>query len=163
MSEIQSWQKEQVSVAFVHALATRHGYTIGTWRVDKDGVDVTLRDRGLMVDLQLKCTSSPTITSGGFSYQLDVSTYDKLRDPMRSAPGYLALLVVPSSIDEWIVHSPQSILLACCGYWARVQDMTREAAGDTTAIALPDAHKLDGLALERMFMDSRTLVCRSVA
>ncbi|WP_226961805.1 MULTISPECIES: DUF4365 domain-containing protein [Streptomyces] len=69
-AEATSWQKEQVSRAFVHALATQGGYTICDWNVDKDGVDVTLRSRGLMVDIQLKCTQSPRTLRSGYSYDL---------------------------------------------------------------------------------------------
>ncbi|CAM5560784.1 hypothetical protein SRIMM317S_05182 [Streptomyces rimosus subsp. rimosus] len=103
-AEATSWQKEQVSRAYVHALATQGGYTLCDWNVDKDGVDVTLRSGPWMVDIQLKCTQSPRIVRGGFSFDLDVETYDKLRNPDRSAPGHLALLIVPPDIGRWVIH-----------------------------------------------------------
>ena len=45
--------KEQISKAYVLPVATKAGATIGERNVDKDGVDVTLRRRQLIVDLQL--------------------------------------------------------------------------------------------------------------
>ena len=147
----------------MHAVATRAGYTIGTWKVDKDGVDLTLRDEGFMVDVQLKCTCEPTTTKRGFSYQLDTSTYNKLRDPERSAPGYLCLLIAPKNVDNWLRHNPKELLLACHGYWARIQDRPDAATGDTKAIAFDLANVLNGAAMAEMFVDSLSLVRRGVA
>ncbi|WP_244190684.1 DUF4365 domain-containing protein [Streptomyces caeruleatus] len=142
-AEATSWQKEQVSRAYVHALATQGGYTICDWNVDKDGVDVTLRSRGLMVDIQLKCTQNPRTIRSGYSFDLDIETYDKLRDPERSAPGHLALLIVPPDIGRWVIHQPDSIVLACHGYWSSLYGMGHAPGGSTTAIHLPEhrAHR----------------------
>lgn len=159
-----SWQKEQFSIAYIHAVATRGGFTIGSWKVDKDGVDVTLRSNGLMVDMQLKCTCSPTtLQDGSYSFQLDTPTYDKLRSKDRSAPGYLGLMIAPNDVDEWLVHDPKRLLLACHGYWARIQDLEDPAVGDSKAIRIDPANVLDAPAMGDMFADARRLVRRAVA
>ena len=41
--EAASWQKKQFSRAYLHALAAREGLPVGSWNVDKDGVDATSR------------------------------------------------------------------------------------------------------------------------
>ncbi|MCX5535107.1 DUF4365 domain-containing protein [Streptomyces sp. NBC_00006] len=137
--EATSWQKEQISRAYVHALASQGGYTIGEWNVDKDGVDVTLRDSGLMVDFQLKCTQSPRSIRGGYSFDLDIETYDKLRSTERSAPGHLVLLVVPPNLDLWVTHHVDSLVLACHGYWAclRRQVVRLVCGGCRTSLLQP--------------------------
>lgn len=164
MTTAETWQKEQLSLAFLHAVATRAGYTIGSWNVDKDGVDLTLRCQGLLVDLQVKCTSSPTVlASGDFSFQLDTPTYNKLRDRTRSGPGYLALVIAPADPVHWIVHNPEDILLACHGYWARIQDRQAQASGESIAIDIPKTHVLNDMALAQMFKDAVYLVTRGVA
>lgn len=104
----ESWQKEQFSRAYLLAVATRASCTLATWNVDKDGVDATLRRGGLMVDIQLKCTRNPRGGSGYYAYDLDVSTYNKLRDSERSAPGYMALMIVPQDINVWLLHGKYS-------------------------------------------------------
>jgi len=156
-AEATSWQKEQVSRAYVHVLATQGGYTICDWNVDKDGVDVTLRSHGLMVDIQLKCTQSPHIVRGGYSFDLDVETYDKLRDPERSAPGHLALPIVPPDIGRWVTHQPESIVLACHGYWASLQGKGKANGSVTTAISLPEHQTLTVKAMSAMFDAARRL------
>lgn len=159
-AEATSWQKEQVSRAYVHALATQGGYTIGEWNVDKDGVDVTLRSRGLMIDIQLKCTQNPRITRDGYSFDLDIETYDKLRHPERSAPGHLALLIVPPDIGRWVTHQQESIVLSCHGYWASLQGM-QAATGQTTAIRIPRQQELTSKAMATMFDAARRMTLGS--
>lgn len=156
LAEATSWQKEQVSRAYVHALATQGGYTIGEWNVDKDGVDVTLRSRGLMIDIQLKCTQNPRITRDGYSFDLDIETYDKLRHPERSAPGHLALLIVPPDIGRWVTHQQESIVLSCHGYWASLHGM-KAAAGKTTTIRIPRQQELTSKAMATMFGAARRM------
>lgn len=163
MPEAESWQKEQFSLAYVHAVATRAGCTIASWKVDKDGVDVTLRQGGRMVDLQMKCTCAPRVTRSGYSFPLDTKTYDKLRDTERSAPGYLGLVIAPENIDDWIDHRPEEILMACHGYWAKIQDREDPAAGDTKSITLSPADVLNAGAIQEMFAFSLEMILRGVA
>ncbi|MFI6321611.1 DUF4365 domain-containing protein [Nonomuraea sp. NPDC050556] len=151
MSIAASWQKEQFSKAYMLAVASQGGYTIGEWNVDKDGVDVTLRSGGLMVDLQLKCTQRPRTTSDDYVFDLDVPTYNKLRDPYRSAPGYMALVVVPPILDEWLLHEPERLLLSCHAYWAKLQDEPPPTSSATTSIRLPRCQSLTASSIEIMF------------
>jgi hypothetical protein len=156
---LPSWQKEQMSVAYMNAVVAHAGFTVGTWNVDKDGVDMTLRDGGLMVDLQVKCSASPTQNANGdYTYQLDSATYDKLRDINRSAPGYLVLVVVPEQVQHWVTYSPTDLLLACHGYWARLQGRTDAATGATKAVRLPKTQAVSPHALGAMFQDSLSML-----
>ncbi|MGW1193953.1 DUF4365 domain-containing protein [Streptomyces sp. NPDC002559] len=156
--EATSWQKEQISRAYVHALASQGGYTVGEWNVDKDGVDVTLRDRGLMVDFQLKCTQSPRVIRGGYSFDLDVETYDKLRSTERSAPGHLVLLVVPPNLELWVTQHSDSVVLACHGYWACLHGRDSVASRATTAISLPEEQQLSVKSMRGMFNMARSIL-----
>ncbi|WP_411079525.1 DUF4365 domain-containing protein [Streptomyces sp. cmx-18-6] len=156
--EATSWQKEQISRAYVHALASQGGYTVGEWNVDKDGVDVTLRHRGLMVDFQLKCTQSPRVVRGGYSFDLDVKTYDKLRSTERSAPGHLVLLVVPPNLELWVTQNSDSVVLACHGYWACLHGRDSVASRATTAISLPEEQQLSVESMRGMFNMARSIL-----
>jgi hypothetical protein len=158
-----NWQKEQFSRAYLLAVATKGGYTLATWNVDKDGVDATIRDGALMVDLQLKCTQSPRMANADYSYDLDVATYDKLRDPNRSAPGYLALIIVPADLTNWVAHEPDRVLLSCQGYWSKLQDQPAPASTSTTTIRMPREQVLDVSALKRMFEMSLEMVRRGMS
>jgi hypothetical protein len=153
-----SWQKEQISKAYVLAVATEAGATLADWNVDKDGVDVTLRRGQLMVDLQLKCTGSARVSGGDYAFDLDVPTFVKLTDPDRSAPAYLCLLVVPKALRAWLQHHPEALLLRCHGYWAGMRSDHAPRGNATTAVRLPRANRLDRTALDHMFEESRRMV-----
>ena len=153
-SDAESWHKEEFSRAYLLAVATRGGFTLAVWNVDKDGVDATLRRGGLMVDIQLKCTRSPRGGNDYYTYDLDVPTYDKLRDAQRSAPGYMALMIVPQDINLWLMHEPEKLLMSCHAYWARLQDEAAPRGVRTTAVKIPRTQQLNTSALEQMFKDS---------
>ncbi len=77
VGEPETWQQEQVSLAYLSAVATRAGATSAVWNVDKDGVDVTLQRNLIDVAFQMKCTFAPTVLSDGetYAFDLDVRTY----------------------------------------------------------------------------------------
>ncbi|MBR7824683.1 DUF4365 domain-containing protein [Actinospica sp. MGRD01-02] len=153
----QSWQKEQISKAFVLAIASQAGVTIGEWNVDKDGVDVTLRKRQLMVDFQLKCTRSARSVGGDYVFDLDLPTYEKLVDPDRSAPAYLCLVIVPRDLEDWLTHHLEAVELKCHGYWTLMEPGQPPPGRSSTAVRLPRLNRLDGTSLERMFEESRRM------
>ena len=160
MGDAESTQKEQFSKAYVLAVATQANTTIGEWNIDKDGVDVTLRRRGRMVDLQLKCTRSPRVANGDYVFDLDVATYNKLTDQDRSSPAFLTLMIVPPGVESWLIHKPEQLLMCCHGYWASMPPGAGPLAGVTTAVHLPQSQRLDASALEHMFESSRQWLLR---
>ncbi|QNA74176.1 DUF4365 domain-containing protein [Streptomyces sp. So13.3] len=154
MGVADSWQQEQVSLAYVAALATRGGYTLGKWEVDKDGVDLSVkRADGLAFELQMKCTYSPKMSSHGtsYSYDLDIPTYDKLRAHTRTAVGFLGLVIVPRDIEEWMIHDERELTMRCSGYWAKIQDAPPVENTSSKAIHLPTTQRIDLPGFEEMF------------
>ncbi|MFD0505166.1 DUF4365 domain-containing protein [Streptomyces chiangmaiensis] len=107
--------------------------------------------------MQLKCTQSPRTLRSGYSYDLDIDTYNKLRDPERSAPGHLALLIVPPDIGRWVTHQSDSIILACHGYWASLHGLGDATSSATTAIHLPEHQELTVKAMGTMFDAARRM------
>ncbi len=154
--EAESWQKEEMSRAYLHAIAAREGCTVESWKVDKDGVDATVRRKSLMIDVQLKCTQVLRVVNDRYSFDLDVATYDKLRSGERSAPGYLFVMKVPVEIEDWIhLHEDDHMLLRCTSYYACIQDMPPTDNRSTIAIHLLPQNRLDSKALDSMFEHSR--------
>ncbi len=64
-------QKQQLSVAYVHAVAARAGYACQLIAVDNDSIDVQIAARGFVhqtavvrspkIDVQLKATAQPVL------------------------------------------------------------------------------------------------------
>jgi hypothetical protein len=153
VGEPGSWQQEQISLAYLAAVATRAGATSALWNVDKDGVDVTLQRDFIDVAFQMKCTYAPILLSDGetYAFDLDVPTYNKLRAPNRSSAGYLGLVVVPRDLDEWLTHDEDSLLMRCKGYYARIQNSPDVSTKETTRIHLPKKQRLDQAGLDDIF------------
>src|SRR5690349_21298166 len=97
----QNAVKEELSYAYVHAVAARAGCSTDRISKDYDSIDVTLRARvyrsGLVystiLDLQLKATAKLSITGDSFNYRLPVKNYNDLRRPDRTVPQLLVILI----------------------------------------------------------------------
>ncbi|WP_405186485.1 DUF4365 domain-containing protein [Streptomyces anulatus] len=153
MGEPETWQQEQVSLAYLSAVATRAGATSAVWNVDKDGVDVTLQRDFIDVAFQMKCTYAPILLADGetYAFDLDMRTYDILRKPTRSSAGFLGLVVVPRDIEEWLTQEDESLFMRCAGYYARIQDSPEVSNQGTTRIHLPKKQRLDRAGLDDVF------------
>ncbi|MFE7519009.1 DUF4365 domain-containing protein [Streptomyces halstedii] len=153
MGDPATWQQEQISLAYVLAVATDAKATVASWNVDKDGVDATLKRDHRLVELQMKCTFEPQYLADDetLAYDLDVATYDKLRGPYRTAPGYLGVVIVPRDASTWLTHDPKSLLLQCSGVYVQVQDRDKARGEVTTRLHLPKAQRLNAAGLDVMF------------
>lgn len=107
-------QEEELSRAYVHAVAARCGFAVGAWSQDQGCVDLSLGAShalggGLLedprIDLQLKCTSDERhLREDHIDWRLSRSHYDKLR-ARSSIPKLLVVLVLPGLEAEWMEHS----------------------------------------------------------
>ncbi|MEU2049403.1 DUF4365 domain-containing protein [Streptomyces albidoflavus] len=148
-----TWQQEQISLAYLSAVATRAGATSASWNVDKDGVDVTLKRNHILVEFQMKCSFAPTLSADGetYAFDLDIQTYNALRHPGRSAAGYLGLVVVPRDLDGWLAHGEESLVMHCSGYYARIQDLPAVAGQESKRIHLPKKQRIDQAGMDDVF------------
>lgn len=124
----ENQQKEEISKAYLHAIAARCGYKLANWTQDDDCMDVTLCAPGVLgqgqiadpkLDLQLKCTSNPQalrLAENALAHQLTAERYEKLRR-RAATPKLLVVLLLPEARDEWITHSGESLILRRCAYY----------------------------------------------
>lgn len=155
MGDPDSWQQEQISLAYMSAVATQAGATVAAWNVDKDSVDITLKRGTALIEFQMKCTFDAHLLADGetHSYDLDVRAYDNLRHEHRMAAGYLGLVVVSRDVDEWLEHNvdAQTLLIRASGYYAQLQDGPAATGKATKAIHLPVLQRIDSGGLDVMF------------
>jgi len=140
--------KEQYSIAFVHALATRARCKVDGLAVDDEQVDVTIRQRAkrlhysrTAVDVQLKCTSRDVIKKDGLHFSLPRHQYDGLRE-RGIIPKILVALAVDSEFDNWMKLSSEEILLRGSAYWIGMDDQP-EISGESTTLLLPSTNRFD--------------------
>jgi len=98
--------KERLSIAYATAVAARAGCELTEVRVDRNGIDGTIRAiRGtrVKIDVQLKATSSPTFDGNEVVYDLDVAGYNALRSTQIQAPQLLVILALSEKEAHWLL------------------------------------------------------------
>lgn len=122
--------KQQLSIAYIRAVATTAGLVIGDLAEDYDGIDMTIRSfanygftSNSSLDVQLKCTSQSSVMNAtDVSWSLTEHGYTKLQKADRFTLGILALLVVPPDWKDWIHQDEDRLLSRGCMYFSVARD-----------------------------------------
>lgn len=112
-------KKEQLSQAYIAALAAGCGYTISIPNLDRDSIDIMVSSgssRRASVQFQLKATSSPNWTDCDLIFQLKQKNYNDLVCE-RQVPLLLAVMVLPTQSADWLSISDQELVLKRCVWW----------------------------------------------
>jgi hypothetical protein len=125
-------QKEELSKAYLQAVAARCGFAVSSWSQDHGGIDATLSAGGTVgggtkarpkLDVQLKCTSRQDLLHDGFlSWTLDRAYYDSLRHDAVT-PHLLVVLLLPEDASTWLEHSAEQLVLRRCAWWVKMTGM----------------------------------------
>lgn len=139
-------QKEEISKAYVHAVAAACGYTVGSWSQDAQCIDVTLAAPGAVglgtledpqVNLQLKCTSSPNaIKADHIAWQLEKARYDRLR-ARAQVPKLLVVLELHQDESQWFEHTVEHLLIRRCAYWLTMTGMPAIEDQESKTVHVP--------------------------
>ncbi len=139
-------RQELLSRAYVRAIAAQAGVICSEPEQDF-GIDLCLRtvrardgrlaDVSGQFDVQVKSTTRATVTEGEVRYDLDVKTYDDLREPGDNCPRILVLLVLPEDEAQWLTQSVEELILRRCAYWISLEAYPATTATTTVRITLP--------------------------
>jgi hypothetical protein len=118
--------KEQLSIAFMHALASKAGFSVVKPSVDNDSIDLVISADGKVdatskissprIEIQLKASLTIQINEGKFHFQLDKKNYEDLRAET-ALPRLLVFLNLPSQEDEWLTVTPDELILRRAAYY----------------------------------------------
>lgn len=151
-------QKEQFNYAYVCAMAAQAGLNRVDARVDDDSVDVSFKSRGFhqravrnpQIDFQLKCTSQELIHGDELRFSLSRKNYDDLRGDNLICPRYLAVLVVPPNVQQWIENNGDSISLLRSCYWVSLRDAEETQNAHNVTVRIPLAQRLTSQVMRQM-------------
>lgn len=140
-------QREELSKAYVAAVAARCGFKLGTWSQDDDCLDVTIGAAGILgggtlagpkLDVQLKASSAPGhVHAQHIAWSLSRRHYDMLRGRACS-PRILVVLMLPAKQDDWVHHSAESLILRRCAYWDSLHGRDPiDGDQETTTVHIP--------------------------
>lgn len=138
--------KEELSYAYVHAVAARASFACERISKDRDSVDVTIRAKGKLVaesklfsptlDLQLKATSRASYHDEHLVFDLPVKNYNELRERYPS-PRLLIVLVLPEDQQEWVSYTGKELVTRRCAYWFSLSGMLDVGNSNTRRVMIP--------------------------
>jgi hypothetical protein len=139
-------RQECLCRAYVQAIAAQAG--VISAKPDPDfGIDLCLRavrqggnqysDFGMQLDLQLRSTTRANVSDIEVRYDLDVRTYNYLREVPPICPRLLVLLVLPDDESQSLSQSLEELMLRHCAYWLSLQGAEPKTATTTVRVTIP--------------------------
>lgn len=118
--------KEELSYAYIHAIASRAGCTFDYRRKDRDSVDVVISAKreavsdfelcSLSLELQVKATAIDASDEQEFPFELPIKNYNELR--VRTlCPRLLVVFTMPTISSSWLTVDEDNLILRRCTYW----------------------------------------------
>ena len=153
-------QKEQLSLAYVTALAARAGFATSVPVPDRDSVDLSVHAGGPRrpaLDLQLKATATLQSPQEGFvPFQLQIKNYDDLRINAQT-PRLLVVLELPADESRWMTVTAEELALRRRAYWLSLRGFPDpdRAGQQTVTVRIPEGNLLDVDALRDLMEQSR--------
>jgi hypothetical protein len=149
-------QKQQLSVAYVHAVAARAGYACQVVNVDDDSVDVQLAARGIVhhkavlrspkVDVQLKATAQASLKRDHLAFPLPVKNYNELREEAL-VPRLLVVLLLPDDDRLRLEQTEDQMMSRSCAYWSTLLGKTETKNQTSVTVHLPRNQRFTVAAL----------------
>ena len=122
-------QMESFSLAYIHAIAAVAAFGTARLDPDDDSIDLTIAQtggQGLIrsprLELQAKSTYQQVVRDDAIHYSLKIKNYNDLRTDNVLVPRILVVVLVPSSVQEWLTQSQEQLVLRRCGYWKSLRD-----------------------------------------
>lgn len=151
-------RKEELSRAYVHVVAAKCGFALGHWTQDQSCIDVTVGAAGVLgagsladpkLDVQLKCTANQALVGQHHvALQLARRQYERLT-AKSFIPKVLVVLVLPEQEDDWVVHSPEQLVLRRCAYFMVTTGLP-PITTETTVVHVPLVNVFSPDALSAM-------------
>jgi len=118
--------KEELSYAYVHAVASLAQFSCENVRKDRDSIDMQICARGRLhpestlmspqLGAQVKASVIEPVPDGSFDFRLTLKNYNDLRQ-RSMIPRILIVFAMPADPGEWHALSEEALLLRKCAYW----------------------------------------------
>jgi hypothetical protein len=142
--------QERLSLAYLTAVAAQAGCQVQEVKVDRNGVDATIKaiaGAPMSMDVQMKSVTTNIRIDGGkaLSFQLDTPTYNKLRRTDAQVPQLLVVLEMPKERQEWLEVTPP-LVLRHAAYWRSLRGLPAVETA-STAVHIPSTNLFDHKAI----------------
>jgi hypothetical protein len=154
-------QKQQLSIAYLHTVASAAGFACQAADVDNDSVDQTLVARGWVhknallrspkIDVQLKSIAREPLTSTdrSFTFRLNLKNYDELRHPAM-VPRLLVVLLLPRQRRLWLEQDDERMVSRYAAYYVSLSGMPDSVQRGKVPVTVPRRNLLSVDNLRRL-------------
>lgn len=154
-----SSRQEAFAQTYIHAVVAVAGCSIAVPVPDNNKTDfwVGSRVKGSQrtqpqIHIQSKCLLSAPASKDPISYQLDIDTYDSLRDPLVANPRILVVVLTPNDISNWIMQDEANLVLKHCAYWVSLKDAPEVLDQASRVVHIPRGNVFTPKALQAMMV-----------
>lgn len=142
-------QMEQLSLAYIRAVAASVGYQVTRPEPDVDSVDGVLMasfGRRPRIEFQAKATTQDILQGDELRFPLPIKNYNDLRADTRT-PRVLIVLLMPGQQSDWMEQTSSELCLRRCAYWLSLENWQSTSNSGTFTVPIPvinvfESHKL---------------------
>ena len=145
-------QMEQLSLAYIRAVAASAGYQVTRPELDVDSVDGVLASstgHRPKIEFQAKATSRNLLRQDGIHFPLPVKNYKELRIDAIN-PRILIVLIMPQEPQEWINQTNDALCLRHCAYWKSLKEEPETDNDQSITVYVPLDNVFDSTQLTGM-------------
>ena len=152
-------QKQQLSVAYVHAIAARAGYACQVKVPDEESVDVMISASGWVhetsvvgsprLEVQLKASSSLRLRPDHVAFPLPRKNYEDLRADAL-VPKLLVVLMLPPDPDVWLHVDEERMIARRSAYWASLAGKPATSNTTRVSVRVPRTQRFDVAQLQQL-------------
>lgn len=146
----QSLQMEQLSLAYVRAVASHAGYQVTRPEPDTDSVDGILMaqfGRRPRIEFQAKATAQNVLRNGIIHFPLSVKNYNELRVETW-VPRILIVMLMPKDEADRLSQTADELCLRHCAYWISLANMPENSNTSSITVEIPITNKFDKAQLD---------------
>lgn len=148
-------QKEQFSLAYIHAVASCAGYQMEIPSKDRHSVDGRLLSDVEIIEFQAKATSQNIERDGIVWFPLPVKNHNDLRDPDAMALRVLVVVQMPNDPDAWVAQTDEQLCLLGRGVWLTLRGEPPTTNADNVTVQIPTSNRFDRDGLAELMRRAR--------
>ena len=132
-------QMEQLSLAYIRAVAADAGCQVTRPEPDIDSVDGVLMSsfgRRPRIEFQAKATAQTIFRGDELHFPLPVKNYNELRADTRT-PRILIVLLMPEEESHWLHQTDDELCLRHCAYWHSLEGQQSTLNTSSVTVQIP--------------------------
>ena len=154
--------QEEISRAYIYAIASKAGFTFDKPSTDYDSIDVRISAIGKphetsvlespTLELQVKATYAHEFNEGNeLHFPLKMKNYNDLRKNT-AAPRILVVLLMPRDKELWVTTDHDKLEVHHCAYWISLKGLDDIDNQESKTIIIPKINMFNAESLTQMMI-----------